>query len=161
MKVLELIEEFQSKVEETTNFPMTKKVLIEREDLESLLTNIQTFLPDEMKHAKWIKEEREKILIDANKEAEDIIVEAKKKERMIIAEAKAQFESMVNESEVMRESEERAHELLNEARNEARSVRMNSYQYSEDMLLELKDTLENKLNDAKEDLNRLQEFLQH
>ena len=160
MKVLELIDDFKSKIEATPNMLMTKKVLIDRDEIESLLTNIETFLPDELKHAKWIKEEREKIFADANSEAEEIILEAKKKERMIIAEAKAQFESMVNESEILHEAEERANDLLNQAREEARSVRLNSYQYSEDMLMEIQDNLEKKLGVVNEDLRALQEFLQ-
>lgn len=160
MKVLELIEDFNRKIEATPNMLMTKKVLIERDELESLLTNIQTFLPDEMKHAKWIKEEREKIFSDANAEAEEIVLEAKKKERMIIAEAKAQFEAMVNENEILREAEERANELLNQAREEARSVRLGSYQYSEDLLLDLQESFEKKLTEINDDLRALQEFLQ-
>lgn len=160
MKVLELIEDFNRKIEATPNMLMTKKVLIERDELESLLTNIQTFLPDEMKHAKWIKEEREKIFSDANAEAEEIVLEAKKKERMIIAEAKAQFEAMVNENEILREAEERANELLNQAREEARSVRLSSYQYSEDLMLDMQESFQKKLSEINDDLRALQEFLQ-
>lgn len=160
MKVLELIEDFTQKIETTPNMLMTKKVLIERDELESLLTNIQTFLPDEMKHAKWIKEEREKIFADANAEAEEIVLEAKKKERMIIAEAKAQFESMVNENEILHEAQERANELLNQAREEARSVRLSSYQYSEDLMLDMQESFQKKLSEINDDLRALQEFLQ-
>ncbi len=160
MKVLELLDDFQRKVEVTTNFPMTKKVLLERDEIESLISNVQAFLPDEMKHAKWIKEEREKILSEANTEAEEIVQEAKKKERLIIAEAQAQFETMVNESEIMREAEERAAELLNQARQEAAGIRMSSYQYSEDMLLDLQEVLDKKTREVNEDLRSLQEFLQ-
>lgn len=160
MKVLELIEDFQTKVDATANFPMSKKILLERDEVESLLSNIQTFLPDEMKHAKWIKEEREKILEEAHVESEEILQRAKKDEREIIAEAKRQFEAMVNESEILKEAEERAQDLLAQARSEARDVRMNSYQYSEDMLLDLKGGLEAKLEVVLRDLHSLQDFLQ-
>ncbi len=160
MKVLELLEDFQTKVDATANFPMSKKILLERDEVESLLSNIQTFLPDEMKHAKWIKEEREKILEEAHLEAEDIVQRAKKEEREIIAEAKRQFEAMVNESEVLKEASDRAQDLLAQARAEARDVRMNSYQYSEDMMLSLKEGLETKLDVVERDLHSLQEFLQ-
>lgn len=160
MKVLELLEDFQAKVDATANFPMSKKILLERDEVESLLSNVQTFLPDEMKHAKWIKEEREKILEEAHKEAEEIIQNAKKEERDIIAEAKKQFEALVNENEVLREAQERGQEVLHQARSEARDVRMNSYQYSEDMLLDLKAGLEAKLEGVHRDLHSLQDFLQ-
>jgi vacuolar-type H+-ATPase subunit E/Vma4 len=79
---------------------------------------------------------------------------------MIIAEAQAQFETMVNESEIMREAEERAAELLNQARQEAAGIRMSSYHYSEDMLLDLQEVLDKKMRDVNEDLRSLQEFLQ-
>lgn len=160
MKVLELLEDFQTKVDATANFPMSKKILLERDEVESLLSNIQTFLPDEMKHAKWIKEEREKILEEAHIESDEILQRAKKEERDIITEAKKQFEAMVNESEILIEAEERAQELLAQARAEARDVRMNSYQYSEDMLLDLKEGLDTKLEVVLRDLHSLQDFLQ-
>lgn len=160
MKVLELLEDFQAKVDATANFPMSKKILLERDEVESLLSNVQTFLPDEMKHAKWIKEEREKILEEAHLEAEDIIQRAKKEERELIAEAKIQFEAMVNESEILTEAGERAQDLLAQARGEARDVRMNSYQYSEDMMIDLKSGLEAKLEVVLKDLHSLQDFLQ-
>ncbi len=160
MKVLDIIEEFQKKLDDTTNFMMSKKVLVEREELQTLLTNIQTFLPDEMKHAKWIEVEREKIIENANLEANQVIDAANKQHNLILDDAKAKFESMVEESEVLKEAKLRANELITDSTNEAKAIKMNAYKYSEEILTFAKDSLEEKSEEIKNDLVSLQEFLQ-
>lgn len=160
MKVLELIEDFQRKLDEIPNFMMTKKVLIEREELEAFFTNVQTFLPDEMKHASWIKKDREKIIDEANKSAELIVDEARKKENMIIKEARTQFDELVSENHVLKEAEERANKLVQRAKEEASIVRNNSYTYSEDMLINLKSRYLEKLKEIDLNLKDLQEYLE-
>ncbi len=160
MKVLDIIEDFQKKLDETTNFMMSKKVLVEREEIQTLLTNIQTFLPDEMKHAKWIEVEREKIIENANLEATQVIDNANKQHNLIIDDAKAKFESMVQESEVLKEAEKRASELLENTNNEAKAIKMNAYNYSEEILSFAKASIDEKSEEIKKDLLSLQEFLQ-
>ncbi len=160
MKVLDIIEEFQRKLDETTNFMMTKKVLVEREELQTLLTNIQTFLPDEMKHAKWIEVEREKILENANLEANQVLDAANKQQNLILEEAQEKFEKMVAESEILREAQSRADELLSTSNSEAKAIKMNAYRYSEEVLTQTKEALDEKVEEVKKDLHSLQEFLQ-
>ncbi len=160
MKVLDIIEEFQRKLDETTNFMMTKKVLVEREELQTLLTNIQTFLPDEMKHAKWIEVEREKILENANLEANQVLDAANKQQNLILEEAKEKFEQTVAESEILKEAQIRADELITNSNNEARAIKMNAYKFSEELLTQTKEALDEKVEALQEDLYSLQEFLQ-
>ena len=50
--------------------------IIDKEELLDLIKEIRLKLPDELKQAKWVKEERQKILVDAQKEASQIIKEA-------------------------------------------------------------------------------------
>ena len=45
------------------------KALIDREELLEIIKEIRIQLPDEVKQAQWIKEERQRILVEAQKEA--------------------------------------------------------------------------------------------
>ena len=62
-----------------------------------LLKEVRVKLPDEVKQAKWIKEERQRILLESQKEAE-----------MIIKEAENRIVSMVDENEITRKAYDQA-----------------------------------------------------
>ena len=78
MKVLELLEELEDIVDAATKVPMMSKVMVEAEDVFSIIREIRLALPDDVQQAKWIRDERDRILADAKTEYERIIREAKK-----------------------------------------------------------------------------------
>lgn len=82
MKVLELLEELEDIVDAATKVPMMSKVMVEAEDVFSIIREIRLALPDDVQQAKWIRDERDRILADAKTEYERIIREAKKPGRL-------------------------------------------------------------------------------
>ena len=79
MDVLALLEELQQILENGTPVPFSKKVMLDKEQIEDLILEIKGKTPDELKQARWVKEERQRILQDAQKEANEIIKEAENK----------------------------------------------------------------------------------
>ena len=73
MKVLELLEELEDIVDAATKVPMMSKVMVEAEDVFSIIREIRLALPDDVQQAKWIRDERDRILADAKTEYERII----------------------------------------------------------------------------------------
>ena len=69
MEVLTLLETIEEMLEKSSSIPLTKKAVIDRDEIISVVKEIKLKLPDELKQAKWVKEERQKILVDAQKEA--------------------------------------------------------------------------------------------
>ena len=70
-----------------------------------IIKDVRLKLPDELKQAKWIKEERGRILQEAQKEADDIVREA---ENRII--------SMIDEHEITRKAYEQKAEIIETAK---------------------------------------------
>ena len=68
MKVLELLEELEDIVDAATKVPMLSKVMVEAEDVFSIIREIRLALPDDVQQAKWIRDERDRILADAKTE---------------------------------------------------------------------------------------------
>lgn len=62
MKVLELLEELEDIVDAATKVPMMSKVMVEAEDVFSIIREIRLALPDDVQQAKWIRDERDRIL---------------------------------------------------------------------------------------------------
>ena len=82
MEIFTLLETLEETIENARKMPLTNKGIVDKDELLDLIKEIRIKLPEELKQAKWVKEERTRILIEAQKEADDIVKEA---ENRIIA----------------------------------------------------------------------------
>ena len=76
MEIFTLLETLEDILEKSKKLPFTERSVIDKEEFLEIIKEIRLKLPDELKQAKWIKEERQRILEEANKEAEDVVKEA-------------------------------------------------------------------------------------
>ena len=67
MDILMLIDEIEDIIEAGTTVPFSGKVMIDKEEVLEIIKEIRIKLPDEIKQAAWIKEERQRILAQAQK----------------------------------------------------------------------------------------------
>ena len=59
MDILLLLDEIEDIIEDGTSVPFSKKILVDTEELLDILKEIRIRLPDEIKQAAWIKEEKQ------------------------------------------------------------------------------------------------------
>ena len=76
MEVLGLLETLEDIIREAKEVPLLKKAMINQDELLDIVEEIKLKIPEDIKQAKWITEER--ILQEAKKEAEDVVKEAEK-----------------------------------------------------------------------------------
>ena len=76
MEIFTLLETLEDILEKSKTLPFTDKSIVEKEQFLDIIKEIRLKLPDELKQAKWIKEERERIISEAQKDADDIVKEA-------------------------------------------------------------------------------------
>ena len=76
MEIFTLLETLEDILEKSRTLPFTDKSIVEKEQILDIIKEIRLKLPDELKQAKWIKEERERIISEAQKDADDIVKEA-------------------------------------------------------------------------------------
>lgn len=143
MEICSLLDEMEKAIEDGKSIPFTSKVLVDREDVLDLIKEIRLKLPEELKQAKWVKEERTRILVEAQKEAEGIVKEA---ENRIIA--------MVDENEITRKAYEQKNEIIQTANEMAREISNGTKEHA-DAILErienvLLDTLKTIQNNRRE-----------
>lgn len=140
-----LIDQIEDIIESGTGVPFSSKVLVDAEEILSLIQDIRVNLPDEIKQAQWIKEERKKILIEAQKEAE-----------AIAKEAEDYIKKMVDENEITKNAYLQAEEILKRAQENAREIRLGTNEYADSILYklqkqlsELQNTIENNRKELK------------
>ena len=106
-------------------------VFLDKDELLDIIQEIRLKMPDDLKQAKWIKEERQRILLDAQKEANNIIKTAEDK---II--------SMINENEITKKANEQATEIITNANKRAKEIKGGTRQYADDVLADIEKIME-------------------
>lgn len=123
MDGLELLDELEEIIEKGASVPFSGRCILERDELLDLVQELKLKLPDDLKQAKWIKEERQRILHEAQVEADEIIKAANEKGI-----------SMINEHEITQQAMEQARQIIDKANQEAYAISDSSYNYTDNLL---------------------------
>lgn len=146
MDLLKLLNEIEDILEESSTIPLSGKALVDRHELLEIVKEIRIKLPDEIKQAEWIREERQRILAEAQKEADTIIEEAK-----------LHIEQMIENDEITRRAQDRAEEIISKAQNNAKDIRLGGREYADELL----KTVQSELGSLKGDISTLIDTLEN
>ncbi len=142
MEILEILEEIEDSIEK--NFSVFGMTAVNKEDLLSMLEELRLKLPDEIKQAKWVKEERQKILAEAEKEADSIIEGAKEK---VLA--------LVDEHEIAKQAKAKAEQIMADAKAQELEMRKNAIIYADSMLEKVESISSSVLEQSREGRRQL------
>lgn len=131
MTVLELLEEIEDIVDTAPGLPLTGKIMVDANELLQIVRDIRLGLPDDVQQAKWVKDEKERILGEAKAEYEKIIVEAKK-----------QADYLVETDDITLRAQRLGEEIQQNAENYARELKMRTYDYVDKMLYDMEGRME-------------------
>ncbi len=123
MDALELLDELEDIIEKGASVPFSGRCILERDELLDVLQELKLKLPEDLKQAKWIKEERQRILQEAQAEADEIIKTVEKK-----------AVSMVDENEITKQAVIRGKQIVDRSTGEAIEIADSAYNYSDNLL---------------------------
>ena len=134
MEIFTLLETLEDILEKSRNVPFSGKCITDKEEILDIIKEIRLKLPDELKQAKWVKEERQRILVEAQNEADEIIKEA---ENRII--------SMIDEHEITRKAYEKKVEIIETANEMSREISKGTKDYADNILEKVEGVLQDAL----------------
>lgn len=144
MEIFQLLDSLEDLIENSKKVPLSDKSMIDKEEVLELLKEIRLKLPDDLKQAKWVKEERERILAEAQKEADDVVKEA---ENRII--------SMIDEHEITKKAYEQKTQIITQANESSRQITQGAREYADGILANLETSLKEKLKEIQQDRKEL------
>ena len=144
MEIFTLLETLEDIMERSKTVPFTEKTIVEKDEVLEIIKEIRLKLPDELKQAKWVKEERERILQESQKEADDIVKEA---ENRIIA--------MIDEHEITRKAYEQKAEIIETANEMSREISKGTKDYADNILEKVQTVLEDALKTVENNRKEL------
>lgn len=140
MDIMEIIDMMEETIEKASSVPLTGKVMIDKDELLDYIQEIRLVYPDEMKEAKWVKEERQRILSEAENRAETIQKNAEETQMQLI-----------DEHEITKCAYDQANELVNNAQQQAMETKADADQYVDDILNDVEHRLDLLLRKVRED----------
>ncbi len=136
MEVLRLLEEMEDILEASSG--IGKRIFVNKGELLEIIKEIRIKLPDEIKTAQWIKDEKQRILTEAKNDAHGLMEDAE-----------ARVKELVEKDQITREAETRAEVILEEAQEAAEDILYQTYEYTDEML----SSVEKKLQQMNEILS--------
>lgn len=140
MDIMEIIDMMEETIDKASAVPLTGKVMIDKEELIDYIQEIRLLYPDELKEAKWVKEERQRILSEAESRAEAIRKSAEETQMQLI-----------DEHEITKCAYDKANELVNSATAKAMDIKTDTDQYVDDILNDVEHRLDLLIRKVRED----------
>ncbi len=123
MDAIALLDRLEALISESPRVPLTNKVITNEDSVYALLDDLRATIPEEIKQAKWVVKERERLLEEARKDAEGIV-----------REAESQAARLAEESSVTAQAKAQADDIIAQARKVAMDIRQGANEYAATVL---------------------------
>ena len=145
--VMRLLEELEDILDNSRGVPFSNKVAVDKEELYDIVSELRDCLPNDIKQSKIIVQERNKIIIEAQKEAEGIAKEAEDKMRRLI-----------DEHEITKAAYAQSTEIVENAKKQAKEMRIGATEYADEILAAANEKLREMRDRMREESIKLDEF---
>lgn len=138
MDVLQLIDKLEQLVISGGRLPLSTRIIVDEQQILDVIDQLRVTVPEEIKQARRVSSERERVLEQAESEAEKIINTAREQATL-----------MLQDTELVRAAEEEAARVIQNAHDQADEVRLGADHYAMEVLSGLENELTKLLITAR------------
>ncbi len=140
MSIEEVLDMLDELLDKSWSLPLSGgRCVVDAEKVRDYIDDIRINLPNEIKQAKAIVNDRNEILEAAHREAESIIRKAEERAKALIA-----------QEEIIKISQSKANEILAQTQMQSREIRQAAQTFSDDILRVTEEAITNALNEIKQ-----------
>ena len=144
VEIVNLIEMLEEIVNNGGKVPFSNKITVDKDEVLSVLNEMRMRLPSDIKLAIDILDEKQRILMNAQKSAKEVIDDAKKER-----------EEMIEEHEITKRATAYAEDIVEKAQTHAKEMRAGTTDYVDGMLEEFQEYLKDKIRELDENRKSL------
>jgi hypothetical protein len=141
-----LVERLEALVVNARKLPMTSQVILEQATVLDLIDQLRVAIPEDVKQARRINQESDRVLAKAREEAEQIIGAAQEQAALLL-----------QDHSILREAETRAQDIVDHSQAKSEETMRGADQYAADVLVRLESDLVKTLSIIKKSLEVLEE----
>ena len=134
-RIEQLIDEIEEFVESCKTQPFSQsKIIVPKDELLELLTELRLKTPDEIKRYQKIIANKDKIINDAQAQAERMLEETTAYTNQLVEEHQIMIKQYEIAEEVLNAANAQAEATINEANANAEEIRLNALQYTKELV---------------------------
>lgn len=128
--ILQLIDRLEALVTDGVRFPLTSKAVVDEHEFLDIIDQLRVAVPEEIKQARRVTVEKDRVIGGAQTEAEKIVSEAQER-----------AQTMLKDNELVKSAEQQAQTIITEAQATAREIRDGADDYALQVLMGLETEL--------------------
>ncbi len=137
--ILYLVDRLENLIASSRRMPLVNQIILKESDILNIVDQLRTTIPDEIKQARRVIQDKERIIAQAQAEANALLTRARE-----------ESEQAVNREGLLKAAEERSLELVQRAEGEADQLKTEADNYVIETLRALRD----HLNSVETDIGR-------
>lgn len=155
-RIEQIISEIEEYIDGCKYQPLSNtKIVVIKEELEDLLSELRLKIPDEIKKYQKIINNKDAIISDAKEQAETIINAAQVHTEELVNEHEIMQRAYAQANQLIETASAQAQEILDRATEDANGIRMGAIQYTDDMLSNLQLIIQHSIETNQIKYNNL------
>ena len=146
--ILALLDKIEDILEESRGVPFSNKVSVDKESIYEVIDEIRLNLPDEIRSAKRVATDSEKI-----------ISEARLKAQAILREAENHVDQLIAGHEITKLANEHGAKIVDDSKKMAREMNAGARAYADEILEKTEESIRKTLADMMQQMRGTEEFL--
>lgn len=146
MDIQFLVERLEALAVNARKVPMTSQIILEQATVLDLIDQLRIAIPEEVRQARRMNQETDRMLAKAREEAEQIIGAAQEQAALLL-----------QDQSILREAEAKSQDMLEGAQGKAEETMRGADQYAADVLVRLESDLVKTLSIVRKSLEVLEE----
>ena len=147
-EILDYLDQIEDILDASKSVPFSNKVSVEKERIYEVMNEVRLNLPAEIRHAKRIIDDHDKIIADARAKAVVILKEAEEEAKLL-----------TNEYEIFRRANEQATDAIEESKKSARELRLNAMDYADEILEKTENMIKETMDNIDEQFSIVNSYL--
>ena len=132
MDILYLVDRLENLIASSRRMPLFNQIMVKEADILNIIDQMRTAIPEEIKQARRINQEKERILAQAQADASSLL-----------SRAREESERVMNREGLLRAAEERSKDMMRRAEEQAEQLKIEADAYVAETLRALREHLSN------------------
>ena len=141
MDILYLVDRLENLLSSSRKMPLVNQIIVKESDIYSILDQMRTAIPEEVKQARRLLQDKERILAQAQADASTLLTRARE-----------ESERAMNREGLLRVAEERSQELVQRASEHSQELIRRAEEHNEQMKIEADAYVAETLHNLREHL---------
>jgi hypothetical protein len=146
MDILHLVDRIEELFNESRALPFTRSVVVDEDKMLDIIDQMRVMIPDEVKKAQQVVQQKERILAQAQEEANRIVALAKEK-----------AEQIVEREAIVKSAQTRGAQIIAQAREDSNNTRHDADDYVIVSLQTMEEEVTKLLTQVRNGIRKIEE----